>query len=162
MQEKFFTIRSRLCGVQSYGAHVDDAVVTLLKEMFSQLQIPFETLIRSQNLRHSLLNYNFIFRRFFDLLGVSHYGRDFPPLKGRKKREEITSFWLSVISFLKWPYLNNDEQLFGAEYAVDIGKLQRRAAKQQQQRASQHVANSFATSPCGEPCDTHTDRGDCR
>jgi hypothetical protein len=58
-----------------------------LKETFASFEVPFSKVIRNRGERYSLLNYNFLFRRAFDLLGYPHYGSDFPPLKSKKKRD---------------------------------------------------------------------------
>ena len=95
-----------------------------VKSLFDQLQGPFDELVRKgENLRYSFLNYNFVFRRIFDLLACSHYGADFPPLKSKKKRNDICYLWLKIITHLRLPYLNSDAELFGDEYETDIGSL---------------------------------------
>ena len=120
MQEKFLTLRLQLCGRGSLGLHVNDYLVLRLKELFKQLQVPFAQRAERTGRRHSFISYNFVFRRLFDLLGCSHLGADFPPLKSRKKREDIVSIWLDLIAYLGWPYLNSDAQLYGAAHFVDI------------------------------------------
>ncbi len=138
--EKFLTIRKNLCGVTSYGYGVSDEFVEWLKTMFRQLQNPFEDIVRRSKVRYSFINYNFLFRRFFDLAGVSHYGRDFPPLKSKKKREDIILLYLKLISVTKWPYLNNDGALFGAAYDTDIKQLQQRQSEQERRSAARQAA----------------------
>jgi hypothetical protein len=139
-QEKFLTIRSWLCGINSSGVLASDDLVDFLRAMFSLCQMPFEQVIRQEGARYSFINYNFIFRRFFDLAGVSeHFSRDFPPLKSKKKREDIILHWFKILSHTGWPYLNSDGDLFGPEYHTDVGALRqrRRAAAA---RADQRVA----------------------
>jgi hypothetical protein len=80
--------------------------------------------------RHSFISYNFVFRRLFDLLGCSHLGADFPPLKSKRKREDIISIWLTLIRYLRWPYINSDARLFGAAHAIDIFGLDGRSEAQ--------------------------------
>jgi hypothetical protein len=121
--EKFLTIRLQLCGRGSLGLHVNDYLALRLKELFKALQVPFAQRAVRTGRRHSFISYNFVFRRLFDLLGCSHLGADFPPLKSRKKREDIVSIWLELIAYLGWPYLNSDAQLYGTSHAVDIYPL---------------------------------------
>jgi hypothetical protein len=102
VQEKFLTIRRLLCGVSSLGTQAPDELVAFLKRMFAALQIPFECIVRLEGIRYSFLNYNFLFRRFFDLGGVSHYGKDFPPLKSKKKREDTILLYLRLLAVNKW------------------------------------------------------------
>jgi hypothetical protein len=114
--EKFLSIRHMLCGVPSTGIMVDEELVTDMKILFDQLQRPFNQ-ARQAIARFSFVNYNFVFRRIFDYLGVgSYYARDFPPLKSRKKREDIIALWRRVLFFAQWPYINSDPQVFGENY----------------------------------------------
>lgn len=96
------TIRTLLCGIRSLGTDASDDLVEFLKNRFAELQVPFETVVRTEGVRYSFINYNFCFRRLFDLCGASHFGRDFPPLKSKKKREDIIQLWLKLIAFTKW------------------------------------------------------------
>ena len=126
MQEKFLTIRRVLCGISSLGSTINDDFVNVLKAMFAALQIPFESIVRQEGVRYSFLNYNFLFRRFFDLCNRSHYGKDFAPLKSKKKREETILLYLRLLEVVKWPYINTDGTLFGTEYHTDITALRRK------------------------------------
>jgi len=126
VQEKFLTIRLALCGRGSLGLRVNEVLILSLKQLFERLQVPFAQLAERTGRRHSFISYNFVFRRLFDLLGCSHLGADFPPLKSKKKREDIISIWLGLITYLQWPYLNSDAQLFGSGHAVDLAALYHR------------------------------------
>jgi len=57
------------------------------------------------------------------LMGVSEYGRDFPPLKNEGKRKRLVISWLAMIKFLRWPYINSDAELFGKEFEIDVAAL---------------------------------------
>lgn len=116
--EKWLTIRFRLCGVASFGVSARDTLDFDLKSKFEQVHRTALQLGRHDR-RISLISYNFIFRRIFDLLGVSDYGLDFPPLKNHNKRVELVGHWLAYIKFLNWPYLNSDGSNFGPEFEVD-------------------------------------------
>jgi len=133
--EKFLTIRLQLCGKGSLGLHINDYLVVRLKELFKQLQVPFAHLAERTGLRHSFISYNFVFRRLFDLLGCSHLGTDFPPLKSKKKREDIVRIWLALVKYLQLPYINSDAQLFGANHAVDPQCINGRTAAPPRKRA---------------------------
>lgn len=120
------TIRRRLCGIHSFGFRASEELVEFLKTCFKQLQLPFELLVRSEGIRYSFLNYNFLFRRFFDLYGCSHYGVDFPPLKSKKKREDTVLLYIKLIGYVKWPYINRDAALFGEAYGTSWDTLKQR------------------------------------
>ena len=124
--EKFFSIRHKLCGVSSYGAKASGELLIFLRDMFARLQVPFETIVRVMGERYSFPNYNFCMRRLFDLYGVPHYCTDFPPLKSKKKREEIVLMWLRLVTFLRWPYINSDGEHWGASYQCDIASVRQR------------------------------------
>lgn len=111
--------------------------------MFAAVQVPFNSQIRKDGGRHSWIGYNFCFRRFFDLLDMSHHNVDFPPLKSKKKRQEVTSYWLRILSFTKWPYIDTDADYFGEQFRTDIREL---PAKRRR-----------TSSPKG----THAKSGDC-
>ncbi len=116
--------------------------------MFALLQVPFAVLVRQHGGRYSFVNNNFCFRRCFDLLGVSHYGVDFPPLKSKKKRDDIVAMWLKMIQFLRWPYVNSDARLFGDKYATATNATASPQRKPQQRRripAAHTNASSAAT-----------------
>jgi hypothetical protein len=130
-------------------------LVEFLKDSFAQIQVPFQTTVRTEGVRYSFINYNFCFRRFFDLAGCSEFGVDFPPLKSRKKRDECIALWLKIIKFLHWPYINSDGDLFGQEYKTSISEvLHRRSCSgaRQHHRQQQHSKRSREdsdTSDCG-------------
>lgn len=87
--EKYLTIRHLLGGSSSLGVRASDGFTEDVKSLFDQLQGPFDELVRKgENLRYSFLNYNFVFRRIFDLLGCSHYGADF-----------VSFYFSSLLSF---------------------------------------------------------------
>jgi len=130
--EKFLSIRHMLCGVPSFGIYITDSLALQLKSMFSLLQAAFTYVVRRPKLRYSFLNYNFVFRRLLDLLGRSELGLDFPPLKSRRKREDITYLWALLVKYLQWPYLNSDAQLFGAAYHTRLSTIVHR--RQQSRR----------------------------
>ena len=110
--EKWLTIRHRLIGQRSTGTYADDSLVDILKCQFSEIQGPFDKFIRERCGRHSLLNYNFIFRRLLDLNGCSWMAEDFPPLKTTTKQKRLIEMWREICKHLKWPYVNSDERIF--------------------------------------------------
>lgn len=142
--EKWLTIRFVLTGKRSYGWNAPQWLCDYMTEMFMQLQIPFDRLVKVTGLRYSFPSLNFCFRRFFDLWGCSHMGKDFPPLKNKQKRLDVILLWLKLIKYLGWPYINNDNKLFGEEFAVDVIALQNgqltktRRISRKRQRQRQH------------------------
>lgn len=123
--EKWLTIRSRLCGVDSYGVNAPPELDETLKARFEEVH---RTALRlgQRDKRISLISYNFIIRRIFDLIGCSRYGLDFPPLKNHSKRVELVGHWMAYISFLNWPYINSDADNFGSDFVVDTATAVRR------------------------------------
>jgi hypothetical protein len=132
--EKFLTIRYRLCGVKSHGVDAPEWIDDEIKRMFALVEAPFDRLVRDKSIRSSFPNYNFCFRRFFDILGCPQYNEDFPPLKSQKKREDIILIWLKLIHYLKWPYLNTDGANFGSEYRINARELLRRRRRHASKR----------------------------
>ena len=118
--EKWLTIRYQLTGIKSGGQKAPDWLPTMLQDMFAQLEEPFERRVRMFGGRYSFPSYNFVFRRLFDLVGLSWFGLDFPPLKNAHKRKTIVAIWLQLTDYLGWPYINQDPVLFGEEVRVDI------------------------------------------
>lgn len=144
--EKFLSIRRRLCGVHSTGENVSDVTVSRMKQLFDKVQNPFGRAVRDQTTRYSFISYNFTFRRIFDLLGIAHlHSVDFPPLKSRKKREDVIFLWLRVIKALQWPYINSDREVFGEEYGADIRDIAARRPPhgRRAERASSHAQQSI-------------------
>jgi hypothetical protein len=113
--------------------------------MFARLQVPFETVVRTEGERYSFVNYNFCFRRLFDWYGTPHYGVDFPPLKSKKKREDAIWLWYKLLCYLKLPYINNDGKLFGAEFHTPLDELikRRSAARNRTKRKQQQQQLEF-------------------
>jgi hypothetical protein len=128
--EKFLTIRYLLCGVPSTGmsARVTPAFVTTMKQLFMQTQVPFAQVVRGRLRRYSFISYNFCFRRIFDIMGCSYMGEDFPPLKSKRKRDDVVFLWLLLIRHLRWPYINSDAAIFGAEYGTEYSVLRERSS----------------------------------
>lgn len=126
VQEKFLSLRHRLCGVPSTGFDAPDELALLLKELFAQVEVAFYYLGRERGwYKRSYRQYNFTFRRFFDLIHAPELSRDFPPLKTEKKRREVAEVWLACCIFLKWPYINSDADQFGERYGVSYSELRR-------------------------------------
>lgn len=140
--EKFLSIRYMLTGHGSRGRKVSDGFVHKLKVLFSRLQPAFAHTVRASRERYSFVNYNFCFRRLFDLLGKPYLARDFPPLKSRKKREDIIFLWLKLIKYLKWPYINSDAANFGNEFRADLAAIVARRT-----RHASHADGSDSHSP---------------
>lgn len=126
MQEKFLSLRYDLCGIRSYGQDATNDIVEEARTFFRQLQLPFTIVTAFSAERTSFPNYNFAIRRIWDLIGFPEFGHDFPPLKSKKKRQEIIGLWLPLITYLQWPYINSDGALFGPDHETRLAELQRR------------------------------------
>lgn len=117
--EKWLTIRYQLTGIESRGCRVSYAVVDELKYLFNVIQPAFDLTCKHPGSRFSMLNYNFLFRRFFDLINRSDLCVDFPPLKSQAKRANMVQLWLEITHNMCWPYLNSDGDVFGPAFYVD-------------------------------------------
>ncbi len=159
--EKYLTIRMHLGeGTHSLGLRVSDSFVFRMKEIFAKLQPAFAYTVRSTGVRYSFVNYNFCFRRIFDIMMHGAFGIDFPPLKSKKKREDIVVLWANLIVYLRWPYLNSDAQLFGPAHAIELpGLLARRTASAAPTAAKR---TRIDASPPAAAATTHTSGSDHR
>lgn len=137
--EKYFSIRKELCHMDSLGVKVSGDLLIFLRERFAMLQVPFDTIVRHEGVRYSFPNYNFCLRRLFDLYGAGDCCWDFPPLKSKKKREDIVCMWLKLVTFLRWPYINSDGKRWGRTYEADIVALRKR--RKQRQAANTRRSN---------------------
>ena len=73
-----------------------------LKNMFLIIQDPFERF--SPAGRKNFLSYNFVLRKFLEILEQDHLLQFFPPLKSRDKNVEQEMIWQRMCDHLAWPY----------------------------------------------------------
>lgn len=142
--EKYFSIRKHLCHMDSTGLNVDGDLLMFLHERFAALQAPFNLFVRSDGVRYSFPNYNFCLRRLFDLYGTPECCWDFPPLKSKRKREDIVHMWLKLVRYLQWPYINSDGKHWGSAYHTDIVQLANRRSRRNHPPARAHTDDSSA------------------
>jgi len=76
-----------------------------LKSMFKEIQEPFK-IYRSKD-RRNFLNYNFIFHKFFQLLGMDEFLPHFPLLKSHSKLQEQDHLWLQICKHLRWEFISS-------------------------------------------------------
>lgn len=110
--EKWLTIRYHLSGTQSTGRNMRWVILQRLRSLFDEIQRPFDKVIGRFPGRRSMLNYNFLIRRFLDLMNLRHLATDFPPLKTLAKQRRLIEIWRAIIAELRWPYINNDAATF--------------------------------------------------
>lgn len=73
-----------------------------LRTMFLVIQGPFEEC--SPPGRKNFLSYNFVLRKFLEILEQDHLLTFFPPLKSRDKNVEQELVWQRMCEKLNWPY----------------------------------------------------------
>jgi len=149
--EKYLTIRCWVSeGVESKGAQLPqpqrEALFYVLSTLFARLQEPFDVMAKVCWNRHSFVNYNFIFRRLLDLIDQSNLATDFPPLKNKRKRNDIILMWIDLIIYLDWPYINSDGANFGSDYETRLSDLKRRAPHETN-RHKKHKRSHSTESP---------------
>lgn len=74
-----------------------------LKTMFKEIQEPFR--LYKPSSRKNFLNYNYIFHKFFELLGMDHFLIHFPLLKSSVKLREQEEIYEKICKHLKWQYI---------------------------------------------------------
>ena len=72
-----------------------------LDVMFVAMQAPFAQL--KPESRKNFLNYNYVFVRLFDLLGVPEFCCFFPLIKSKSKLNALDQQWVNICSELNWP-----------------------------------------------------------
>lgn len=113
--EKWISIRHELQGIKGSAHSCTDMHVHEIRDKFIKVEKAFTQLLSHVKSRRSMISYNFVFRRIFDLMGHPEWGLDFPVLKNSHKRVEVTAYWLHILHYLTWPYINSDEDNFGEE-----------------------------------------------
>ena len=74
-----------------------------LKSMFKEIQEPFN-LYRTKE-RKNFINYNYLFHKFFQLLGMDEFLPHFQLLKSHIKLLECDYLWMQICNHLKWEYI---------------------------------------------------------
>lgn len=99
----WLVIRYRFSGVRSTYFSCSPFELEQLEQLFAQV------------LKYKLhepkfnLNFNFIFRRLFDLIGRPDCCDDFPRQKTVWREKKNIDFWIRNCTFNKWPYINSDK-----------------------------------------------------
>lgn len=81
---------------------LNDELKEKLRTMFLVIQNPFEEC--SPPGRKNFLSYNFVLRKFLEILEQDHLLAFFPPLKSRDKNVEQELVWQRMCEKLDWPY----------------------------------------------------------
>lgn len=74
-----------------------------LKKMFKDIQIPYEK--HKPVTRKNFLNYDFVFGKFFELLGMDEYIKYLTELKSAEKKKEHDIIWEKICAELRWEYI---------------------------------------------------------
>ena len=99
--EKWLQIIHRLTGCRPPPP--PSAVLVQLDMMFLALQIPF--LNHRPHNRRNFLNYNMVFQRLFQRLGVPEYAQFFPLIKSKHKLEALDEVWRQMCASLNWEFM---------------------------------------------------------
>jgi len=82
---------------------INRATEEVLKYMFKTIQEPYKKY--KNKTRKNFLSYNFIFRKFFELLEFNHFLHFFPVLKAIDVLREHDIIWQKICNDLKWKYI---------------------------------------------------------
>lgn len=74
-----------------------------LKFMFKEIQQPFEE-VRPDK-RKNFLSYSYVLYKFFELLGLDDFKKQFSLLKSRTKLHEQDKIWRDICRLTKWQYI---------------------------------------------------------
>lgn len=99
--EKWLQIMYRYTGIRPPQPGVN--MLHKLDAMFIAIQGPFSN--HKQSHRRNFLNYNFVFNRLFQLLGVEQYCMFFPMIKSKCKLRQLDTTWRHICKELDWEYL---------------------------------------------------------
>jgi len=74
-----------------------------LRFMFKEIQQPFEEVCPTK--RKNFLSYSYVLYKFFELLGLDNYKKQFSLLKSRPKLHEQDKIWRDICKITKWQYI---------------------------------------------------------
>ena len=96
--EKWLQVMWAATGVQP--PVLSHRVAMQLDLLFIQMQIPFMS-VRPVK-RKNFLNYNYVFNRLFQKLGLADMGMFFPLIKSKSKLQALDAMWFEICDELKW------------------------------------------------------------
>ena len=97
--EKWLQIIHRISGIQPPCP--GPLVVQQLDCLFNELQRPFDSW--KTPTRKNFLNYNYVFCRLFQKMGVSQFSMFFPLIKSKSKLKSLDDMWHDMVSCIDWP-----------------------------------------------------------
>ncbi len=95
-------IRNKLLGTQQKDRFTDQQVATL-KHMFAEVQLPFEKYCPDD--RSSFLSYQYVLRKFCELLELDKIAVRFPYLKDRQKLRKHDTVWKNICSEVGYQFI---------------------------------------------------------
>lgn len=98
--EKWLQIIYRLTGMKPPPLTTN--ICHKLDTLFTSIQEPF--MRHKPKDRKNFLNYNYVFHRFFQMLGVPQFSMFFPMIKSKSKLQSLDDTWSLICSDLKWDY----------------------------------------------------------
>ena len=90
--EKWLQIIFRMSGVRP--PQLPQTILLQLDTLFMALQEPFEKI--KPHPRKNFLNYNYVFRRLLQHLGIPKYGIFFPLIKSKSKLNALDDMWMGT------------------------------------------------------------------
>lgn len=96
--EKWLQIIYRITGVRP--PRPGPLLVQQLDNMFHELQRPFDAFKTPG--RKNFLNYNYVFRRLFHVIGCAKFSMFFPLIKSQSKLKALDRMWEAMATSLNW------------------------------------------------------------
>ena len=91
--------------ITSKGSIIDEELKGKLKDMFMQLQTPFNK--HKPTGRISFMNYSYVFYKCCEILEESDAKNSFQLFKSYKKLKEYDHFWEKMCNDLNWKFISS-------------------------------------------------------
>ena len=101
--EHIYYIMNKINGIPPIT--IDPYIVNKLKNMFRAIQNPFIKWCPLN--RKNFLSYSYCLHKFFQLLGMDQYMKQFPLLKSREKLLGQDIIWKNICKELGWPFFKS-------------------------------------------------------
>jgi hypothetical protein len=82
---------------------ISPEVEEIIRNMFKEVQIPFDLYCPPK--RKNFLSYNFVMYKFFELLELDEYLKNFLLLKSRTKLHQQDIIWKNICTYLSWEFI---------------------------------------------------------
>jgi hypothetical protein len=82
---------------------ISPEVEEIIRNMFKEVQIPFDLYCPPK--RKNFLSYNFVLYKFFELLELDEYLKNFQLLKSPTKLYQQDRIWKNICTYLSWEFI---------------------------------------------------------